>query len=253
VRRIDLLGLEIDDSGAGGVGCKNWITSKSFGPLKGRAFGKVDVTVGATLIGSGSRCCISCSDGTNGYLWSGKLEFNAGVELGISTLRIYERFQLFDGRIFGSIDGWFGLRLFGGLKGIARVSLTYNTCTKKYALGGDIAIAGYVGIEGGGELTADGFLDAGWFGEYDFKVGLKAKAVGRLTGYWRPTLSCDINTCSLRGPYTNQLEGFIDVGGSIKGHNLTRRYKLGDTGEMPGAEHLGWEFPNPVGVPPVNE
>jgi hypothetical protein len=90
-------------------------------------------------------------------------------------------------------------------------------------------------------------LDFGWFGEHTFDVGAVAIGTGRLQGKYRPKLSCNRETCTLSGPHTIQAQGFIDVGASIKGHKVTKRWNLGDTGEMDANENLSFSFANPFG------
>jgi len=48
-------------------------------------------------------------------------------------------------------------------------------------------------------------------------------------------------------PYTIQAQGFIDVGASIKGHKVTKRCNLGDTGELDANENLSFSFENHFG------
>lgn len=245
---VDIFGLDIDDPSVGGGdgsgGCKTFVFSKTVGPLSSKVMGRVDVTLGITFNGVVRQCSKCCDDGRVGSVYVGDFSASLGLEVGFAPWRIHAGFSLARDHIFGYVDGWVGFRVYGGFRGVGKVLMRYDTCTERFNANGDASIDGYVGLEVGGSLKAAGWLDAGWFGEYDFDVGFSAVGTGRLTGRYRPALSCTKETCVLRGPYSLQLNAFVDVTGSVKGYKFGRRFDIGDTGEMPVTNDLSFQFPN---------
>ncbi len=243
--RLDRLGLEIDDSGFGEKNCETYFLSKSIGPINEAVAGKADFALAVSFWGSGSKCCTICRNGKKGNIYKLTFSVNAGIEIGLSTYRFKEGFRLFNNRLSGEYDGWLGLRAYGGIAGVGEVLLSANTCDMSFDADGDIFMTGYAGLEVGGQITAKGNLDLGWFGSYKFDAGVAVKGTGRLTSKWNPKLRCNNKTCSLSGPYSMQVSAFVDVSLAFKGYSFGKRFSLGESDEYEITPSLGFSFPNP--------
>ena len=188
-------------------------------------------------------CDNCCKDGTEGKTVKGTAAIRAKIEISLAQYRVFKTIRT--RFVVGRIDGWAGIRIYGGIRGQVQGGIAYDSCDDSFDWTGKGYIGGYVGIEGGGNLTikgrARGWKIFKWRPRFEFGVG--ATLGGRVMAQWSPTINCNKVTCRMEGPVSYQVRGYFKLRAKIFGRGFS--YTEGIETDIPAGVH-GISFANPV-------
>jgi RHS repeat-associated protein len=234
LKRVDFLGLSSAD--------EKFMVSRVIAN-RGSVLSKVDWKLESSIVISGSKKCIICENGSKGYLAIGEVKGRAFGEIGFSPWRVIGSTKAAFGA-WVSWDGWVGGRIFAGVSGSVSGMGSYDSCTNNIEWSGNYDLSAYAGVNLGAKLQIDGFVDI-WPINFDFSFGVEATITGKVTGRWRPTLSCSGGSCTIGGPTSFQADVVAKISATIGKFNFSYNYNIGDTGEL-DAGYFGIDFPNPI-------